>query len=221
MSEQFTFKILLIEDHSTYRQGLERIIGELTDHTCVGSYSTLEDGLAAIDSPSFANLVLLDIGLPGMNGIEGIHLIREKLPAVKIIILTAFTNKEKVFQALEQGAHGYLIKSTNSRRLIQILDEVAEGGTPLDPKIAGMVLSSFQKLSPSVPDDKNSLSNREIEVLKLVAAGQTRVAIAAQLEISSHTVTDYVRRIYDKLQVKSLPAAVATATRKGLLDFSE
>lgn len=216
---EMSSKIILIEDHTSYRNGLERILAALSAYECVGSFSTLEDALDAIDQGLLADVVLLDLGLPGMGGISGILPLRKRLPSVRVVVLTAFSNREKVFAALEAGAHGYLIKSTNARRLIQTLDEVAAGGIPLDPKIAGMVLGAFQKLNPIT--DEQGLAAREVEILQLVAAGLTRKGIALELEISSHTVTDYIRRIYDKLHVRSLPAAVIAATRRGWLDFSE
>lgn len=212
-------KIILIEDHTSYRNGLERILATLSNYECTGSFSTLEDALDAIDQGVTADVILLDLGLPGMDGISGILPLRERLPDARVVVLTAFSNREKVFAALEAGAHGYLIKSANARRLVQVLDEVASGGTPLDPKIAGMVLNTFQKLSPI--QDEAGLAPRELEILRLVAEGMTKNTVADELGISPHSVSGYLRRAFDKLHVHSLPAAVSAAIRRGLLDFSE
>ncbi len=213
-------EILVIEDHTAYRQALIETISVSPENTCTGSFSTVEDALDAIAEGLTASIVLLDLGLPGMDGITGIVPLRQGLPEARLIVLTAFTDREKVFAALEAGAHGYLIKASDATRLMQMLDEVCAGGTPLDPQIAGMVLNTFQKLNP-VSNGEEQLGGREIEVLKLVAEGLTKGAIASTLGISSHTVSNYVRRIFDKLHVHSLAAAVSAATRRGLLDFSE
>lgn len=188
-------------------------------YECVGDFSNMEDALEAIEGGLVADVVLSDLGLPGMSGIEGIKKIRELLPLAQVLVLTAFTDKEKVFSALEAGAHGYLVKAGSATRLIEMLEDVLAGGTPLDPKIAGMVLQSFQRLSPIV--DAESLSARECEVLQLSAKGLTRQDIAAELELSQHSVTEYIRRSFDKLHVRSLPAAVSEAIRRGLLDLSK
>jgi len=144
--------------------------------------------------------------------------LRGRLPEACVIVLTAFTDRGKVFSALEAGAHGYLIKSGSATHLIKALDEVVEGGTPLDAKIAGMVLNTFQKLKPIASED--NLSPREQEILKLVAQGLTKKAVASELGISLSSVVTYLRRIFDKLHVHSQPAAVSEAIRRGWLDFS-
>jgi DNA-binding NarL/FixJ family response regulator len=163
-------------------------------------------------------LVLSDLGLPGMSGVAGIRKIRGLLPEARVLVLTAFTDKAKVFAALEAGAHGYLVKAGSASRLIETLEEVLAGGTPLDPKIAGMILQTFRQLSPI--SDAESLSGRECEVLQLAAKGLTRQEIADELNLSPHSVTEYIKRSFDKLHVRNLPAAVSEAIRRGLLDLS-
>jgi len=148
----------------------------------------------------------------------GIRKIREILPEARVLVLTAFTDKAKVFAALESGAHGYLVKAGSASRLMETLEEVLAGGTPLDPKIAGMILQTFRKLSP-IPDAE-SLSARECEVLQLAAKGLTRQEIADELKLSAHSVTEYIKRSFDKLHVRNLPAAVSEAIRRGFLDLS-
>ena len=140
---------------------------------------------------------------------------RELLPKAQVIVLTAFTDRKKVFAAIKAGAHGYLIKAATATRLIRALDEVTEGGTPLDPQIAGMVLNTFRQLRPT--SIAGNLSPRESEVLNLVADGMTKQQIAEKLKLSPHTVSAHLRRVFDKLHVHSLPAAVSTAIRHGLL----
>lgn len=212
-------QILLIEDHAIYRQTIRKTLDSTGDYRCVGEFSNLEDAFEAIDGGLAADIILLDLGLPAMGGIEGIGLLREKLPDARVIILTAFTDRAKVFAALEAGAHGYLVKAGSPTRLLQTLNEVGGGGTPLDPQIAGMLLDTFQKLRP-IPEEEK-LSPRETEILQLVARGLTKQQVADELEISLHSVSGYLRRAFDKLHVHSLPAAVSAAIRRGLLDFSD
>ncbi|BCX47630.1 DNA-binding response regulator [Haloferula helveola] len=211
-------QILLIEDHAVYRQTIRKTLDATGDYRCVGEFSNLEDAFEAIDAGLGADIILLDLGLPAMGGIEGIGKLREKLPEARVIILTAFTDRAKVFAALEAGAHGYLVKAGSPMRLLQTLNEVVGGGTPLDPQIAGMLLDTFQKLRPIAEEE--SLAPREKEVLQLVARGLTKQQVADELGISLHSVSGYLRRAFDKLHVHSLPAAVSAAIRRGLLDFS-
>lgn len=210
-------RLILVEDHADFRESVSMVL-EQRGYDCVGDFSTMEDALEAMRGGLEADLVLSDLGLPGMSGIEGIRQVREIMPLAQVLVLTAFTDKEKVFAALEAGAHGYLVKAGSATRLIETLEEVMAGGTPLDPKIAGMILASFRKLSPIA--DTETLSERECEVLQLSAKGLTRQEIADALGLSTHSVTEYIRRSFDKLHVRSLPAAVSEAIRRGLLDLS-
>jgi len=211
-------RLILIEDHADFRESVSMVLEERGGYHCVGGFSTMEDALEAIRGGLEADLVLSDLGLPGMSGVAGIRKVRELLPRARVLVLTAFTDKAKVFAALEAGAHGYLVKAGSASRLIETLEEVLAGGTPLDPKIAGMILQTFRKLSP-IPDAE-SLSGRECEVLQLAAKGLTRQEIADALSLSPHSVTEYIQRSFDKLHVRNLPAAVSEAIRRGLLDLS-
>lgn len=210
-------RIMLIEDHADFRESVSMVL-EQRGYECVGDFSTMEDALEAIRGGLEADVVLSDLGLPGMGGIEGIKVIRELLPLAQVLVLTAFTDKAKVFAALEAGAHGYLVKAGSATRLIEMLEDVLAGGTPLDPKIAGMILQTFRRLSP-IPSNE-ALSQRECEVLQLSAKGMTRQEIADELSLSQHSVTEYIKRSFDKLHVRSLPAAVSEAIRRGFLDLS-
>ena len=216
--ENKPISIVLIEDHAVYRESVCQAFESSDRYRCTGKFSNLEDALEVASTGLDANIILLDLGLPGMSGLEGIVLLRELLPDARIIVLTAFTDRKKVFDALRSGAHGYLIKSATATHLINALDEVTSGGTPLDPQIAGMVLDTFRQLRPISEEEK--LSERECQILLLVADGMTKQQIAGELNISSHTVSAHLRRVFDKLHVHSLPAAVSTAIRRGLLDFS-
>lgn len=211
-------RLVLIEDHADFRESVTMVLEKRGGYQCVGGFSTMEDALEALRGGLVADLVLSDLGLPGMSGIEGIQKVREFLPEARILVLTAFTDKAKVFAALEAGAHGYLVKAGSATRLMETLEEVLSGGTPLDPKIAGMILQRFRQISP-IPEAE-SLSGRECEVLQLSAKGLTRQEIADELKLSPHSVTEYIKRSFDKLHVRNLPAAVSEAIRRGFLDLS-
>lgn len=211
-------RILLIEDHSVFRATISKTISKQPGYEMMASFSTMEEALEAIGQGLLADIILVDLGLPGMDGIKGIPLLRAALPEAKVLVLTAMTAREKVYAAIEAGAQGYLVKSSNADRLLATLDEVAEGGTPLDPKIAGMILNTFKRLCPV--SEPEMLSPREREILQLAVRGFPKKAIAGELGISVHSVTEYLRRIFDKLHVRSLPAAVCAAIRRGLLDLS-
>ena len=162
-------RLILIEDHADFRESVSMVLEQRGCYKCVGGFSTMEDALEAIRGGLTADLVLSDLGLPGMSGIAGIRKVRELLPEARVLVLTAFTDKTKVFAALEAGAHGYLVKAGSATRLMETLEEVLAGGTPLDPKIAGMILQTFRKLSP-IPEAE-SLSGRECEVLQILYQG--------------------------------------------------
>jgi len=157
-------RLMLIEDHADFRESVAMVLEQRGGYQCVGDFSTMEDALEAIRAGLTADLVLSDLGLPGMSGIAGIRKVRGLLPEARVLVLTAFIDKAKVFAALEAGAHGYLVKAGSAMRLLETLEEVLAGGTPLDPKIAGMILQTFRKLSP-IPEAE-SLSGRECEVLQ-------------------------------------------------------
>ncbi|MEX1049532.1 MAG: response regulator transcription factor [Akkermansiaceae bacterium] len=217
-SKEKPIRLVLIEDHADFRESVSMVLEERGGYHCVGGFSTMEDALEAFRAGLVADLVLSDLGLPGMSGIVGIRQVRELLPQARVLVLTAFTDKAKVFAALEAGAHGYLVKAGSANRLMETLEEVLAGGTPLDPKIAGMILQTFRQLSP-IPEAE-SLSAREREVLQLSAKGFNRQEIADELKISQHSATEYIKRSFDKLHVRSLPAAVSEAIRRGFLDLS-
>ncbi|RYD33610.1 MAG: response regulator transcription factor, partial [Verrucomicrobiaceae bacterium] len=141
-------RLVLIEDHADFRESVSMVLEERGGYQCVGGFSTMEDAIDAFRGGLETDLVLSDLGLPGMSGIAGIRKIRELLPDARVLVLTAFTDKAKVFAALEAGAHGYLVKAGSASRLMDTLEEVLAGGTPLDPKIAGMILQTFRQLSP-------------------------------------------------------------------------
>ncbi len=207
--------IWLVEDHTPLRRTLREAL-ELSDHVAVRDFATCEAALAALSTGrSLPRVMLLDIGLPGMSGLEGLRIFKEATPKTEILIFTVFDDRERVFEALCGGASGYLLKSESLDRIVGAVREVQTGGAPMSSEIARSVLDRFSQLKPTAGDTK--LSTRERDVLRSLADGLTKKEIAEKLGISLHTVDNYLRRIYTKLHVNTLGGAVARALREGLL----
>jgi DNA-binding NarL/FixJ family response regulator len=178
----------------------------------VSQYGNAEAALEALpkDQP---NVVLMDINLPGMNGVECVRKLKQALPNTLVIMLTAYEDTENIFNSLASGASGYLLKRTSSAELLAAIQEVVKGGSPMTAHIARKVVQSFQKAGPS-PQMTENLSQREQEVLDLLSQGLIYKEIAEKLGISYETVHTYVRRIYEKLQVRTRTEAVAKFLRR-------
>lgn len=207
--------IWLIEDHAHLRETLCEVL-EISGTGSVKSFPSCEAALEQIrrSSPP-PDILLLDIGLPGMCGIEGIRHFKQQVPRAEILMFTVFDDRARVFEAIAAGASGYLLKSESPERIVEAVDEVKRGGAPMTPEIARSVLDRFSRLEPSKSDI--TLSEREREVLRQLTDGLTKKEIAANLELSLHTIDNYVRRIYGKLHVNTLGGAVAKALREGLV----
>jgi DNA-binding NarL/FixJ family response regulator len=160
--------------------------------------------------------MLMDVGLPGMSGIEGVRALKERLPDLQILILTVYGDDDHVFEAICAGAHGYLVKDTPPDRLLEAIRELRTGGAPMSPEVARKVVTMFQKIAPPRSED-NRLSVRELEVLKLLAEGHSYKTAAARLAVSLDTVRFHVRNIYEKLHVHSKSEAVVKALKSGML----
>jgi DNA-binding NarL/FixJ family response regulator len=178
-------------------------------------YSTFEEALAALSKAAAPDIVLLDVGLPGMTGIQGIAPLKAAAPDVQILILTAFEDDEKLFRAICAGASGYLLKTSTTAEIATAVAEVQRGGSPMTPRIARRVLEMFAKANP--PKRDYGLSPREQEILQLLGAGKTVKEAAADLAISFHTADEYIRSVYTKLQVHTRSGAVAKALKEGLV----
>ncbi|HKB45871.1 MAG TPA: response regulator transcription factor [Chitinophagaceae bacterium] len=190
-------KIIIIEDQEEIRKGYEFLINNSNDFSCIG-YANAED---AIDNVFFdkPEIILMDVNLPGISGIEATKLLKEKFPKVHIIIFTVYENNENVFQALEAGASGYILKQTKPAQLIEAIKEVYNGGAPMSSRIAKMVVASFQK--KNIVDNEEELTERENEILKLLSAGYRNKEVSEKLFISLSTVKSHVYNIYQKLHV--------------------
>ncbi|GDY23779.1 DNA-binding response regulator [Verrucomicrobiota bacterium] len=207
--------IWLVEDHRPLRLTLREAL-ELSEGASVRDFSNCEDALASLArDPARPDVIILDLGLPGMSGLEGLRRFKEATPSTEILIFTVFDDRERVFEAICAGASGYLLKSESLERIVAAVREVKSGGAPMTPEIARIVLDRFSRLKPARSDIE--LSTRERDVLRLLADGLTKKEIASKLGLSLHTVDNYLRRIYGKLHVNTLGGAVAKALRDGLL----
>jgi DNA-binding NarL/FixJ family response regulator len=210
-----TLRVVLIEDVRDVRDGLAALISGTAGYKCVAAYGMMETALARIkqDQP---DIILTDLGLPGISGVEGIGRLRQILPDTPIMALTIFDNDEQVFNALCNGANGYLLKNTPPARLLEALQEAVAGGSPMSPQIASRVVRLFREFRP--PEHANyRLTPQETELLKLLIDGHHKKTAAEALGISFHTVSFHLSNIYEKLQVHSKTEAVAKALRERLV----
>jgi len=208
-----SIRIVIVEDQRRTREGLAALVGGSAGMEVVAQYRSGEEALSGIASMQPA-VVLVDLGLPGMSGTEVVARIRELLPGIPVLVLTVHGEDQHIFDSLCAGACGYLLKDIEPARLLAAIREVHSGGAPMSPEIARRVVSMFQKFASPKSEDSR-LSARELEVLNLLAEGDSYKACADRLAISIDTVRFYVRRIYDRLHVHSRSAAVSKAMRHG------
>jgi RNA polymerase sigma factor (sigma-70 family) len=203
--------VSIVEDDARVRESLAGLISRAPGFECLSSYPTGEDALAEIPKKK-PQVVLMDINLPGMSGIDCVRKLKIAEPSCQIVMLTVYENTEQIFKALANGASGYLLKATPPDELLSAIQDVHRGGSPMTSHIARKVVQSFQQSTASAKATEN-LSPREQEVLELLAKGFLYKEIADQLHISFETVHTYIRRIYEKLQVRSRTEAVAKYLR--------
>jgi len=206
--------ISIVEDNDKLRATLARVIDRTDGFRCVSDYGSAEDALA--DLPKIKpDVVLMDINLPGINGVECVRQLKKLLPQIQVMMLTVYEDTENIFNALAAGANGYMLKRTSAKELIEAIREVQRGGSPMTTHIARKVVQSFQKSAGAqqVANELSELSEREQQVLDLLAQGLIYKEIGEKLGISYETVHTYIRRIYEKLQVRTRTEAVAKFLR--------
>jgi DNA-binding NarL/FixJ family response regulator len=208
-------KVVIIEDQRDIREGLAWIIRATEGFRCAGAFRSMEEALEKIghDPPDVA---LVDIGLPGMSGIEGIRILKERYPKLPLLTLTVYEDDEMIFDALCAGASGYLLKKTSPARLIESLKEAMDGGAPMSPEVASRVIKLFRDIRPPERADYR-LTPHETRLLKLLVDGHNYKTAASELGVSVTTVAFHMRNIYDKLQVHSKSEAVAKALRNRIV----
>lgn len=208
-------KIILVEDHPVFRSLLSEQIDNQEDMECVGIYGTAPDALTAVEKNPHPDIIILDLGLPSMHGLEALPQFKALAPGTKVMVLTISDDRAKVLEALSLGAHGYVLKTDSMERILAGLRNIMRGEAPMSPAIATMVLGAFHK-TPSAGTDAE-LSNKELEVLKALAKGQARKQVADNLCLSINTVNTHVRHIYEKLKVHNLTGALSKASKGGLI----
>ena len=208
-------KVAIIEDLRDVREGLAILIDGTSGFECVGRYRSVEEAIAKVARQE-PNIILTDIGLPGIDGIEGIRILRRELPEASFLALSVYDDDERIFAALCAGACGYLLKNTEPARLIESLKEVASGGAPMSPEVARKVVTLFRDFAPPSHADYH-LTPQETELLRLLTEGHSYKTAARQLKISFHTVSFHLRNVYEKLQVHSKSEAVIKALRENLV----
>jgi len=208
-------RVVIIEDMREVREGLTMLINGTPGFHCAGSYRSMREALDRISDES-ADVILTDIGLPGMSGIEGARILRERLPSVPILALTVYDNDEKIFAALCAGASGYLLKNTPPAKLLESLTEALNGGAPMSPEVARRVVEIFRDFHPPEQAEYR-LTPQEVQLLKLLVDGHHYKTAAQELGITTSTVSFHLKNIYAKLQVHSKTEAVAKALREHLV----
>lgn len=207
--------IWIIEDHAAFRRTLVRVLNAEDGLQCTRDFDSCEKALAALARDDAPDAILLDVGLPGMSGLEGTRLIKQRSPKTLVVVLTVFEDDDKVFSAICAGAAGYLLKTSSAAEITQAVRDALAGGSPMTSRIARRVLDMFSKLAPKQSD--YGLSDREKEILQLMVTGLIKKEIADRLTLSIHTVDTYLRRIYEKLEVNTRTGAVAKALKEGLV----
>jgi RNA polymerase sigma factor (sigma-70 family) len=199
--------VSIVEDNDKLRETLARVLNRADGFRCVSQYANAEDALK--DLPQVKpNVVLMDINLPGMNGVECVRQLKKAAPEIQVMMLTVYEDTENIFDALAAGANGYMLKRTATKELLEAIQEVQRGGSPMTTHIARKVVQSFQRSAASEAATE-TLSEREQQVLDLLSQGLIYKEIAEKLGISYETVHTYIRRIYEKLQVRTRTEAVA------------
>jgi DNA-binding NarL/FixJ family response regulator len=207
--------VAIIEDQRKFREYLTALINGSPGFRCSGSFRSMEEALERI-SKDRHDVVLVDIGLPGMDGIAGIRILKEKFPELILLMHTVYDGDERIFDALCAGANGYLLKKTPPARLLECLREALTGGAPMTPEVASQVVRLFREIRPrETPDEQ--LTPHEVRLLEMLAEGHNYVTAAVKLGVTTHTISFHLQQIYEKLHVHSKTEAVAKALRNRLI----
>jgi DNA-binding NarL/FixJ family response regulator len=207
-------QVWLVEDNQNYRETIAKVLNHLPNVRCDRAFGNVEDFLVALKQGAAPKLIFLDLGLPGIGGVQAIPMINEVAPELGIIVLTAFDDHDKIFQSICAGAHGYLLKTAPISKIGQAVEEALAGGAPLSPQVAKSVLKMFSAMVP--PKHDYGLTKREEQVLELMVKGLLVKQIAGELAVSFHTIDSHLRSIYGKLHVQSRSHAVAKALKERL-----
>ena len=206
--------VWLIEDNHAFRNTVARALSRVEGVDCAQQFANAEDALDGLLGGGVPDVILLDVELPGQNGIEAVRKIKSISPSTRVVMLTVFDDHEKVFKAICAGASGYLLKTSSVDRIIESINEALAGGAPMSPQVASAVLQMFSKFAQ--PRQDYGLTTREQKILELMTRGLIKKEIADQIGLSYHTVDTHLRNIYTKLHVHSRTGAVAKAINERL-----
>lgn len=209
-------RVAIFEDNHILRNSLQLLVDSAPDFLCTGSYANARQVIRSILLAK-PDVVLMDINMPGVSGIEAIHLIKEKYPGIKVLVQTVFEEDDKIFAAVCAGASGYMLKKTAPAAMLEAIRETYAGGAPMTPSVASRVLQMFRIQNKDANNEYIGLSDREKEILALLVNGRSYKQIANECFVSIDTVSTHVRHIYDKLHVHSKSEAVAKAIRQKLI----
>lgn len=209
-------KVAIYDDNHNLRVGMYQLINGTAGFQCVGAYEDCSNLLKNIQDTR-PDLVIMDIQMPGINGIEAVILIRERYPELKIMMQTVFSDNDMIFQSILAGASGYILKNTPPSRILEAIQEVYDGGAPMSPSIATKVLKMVGQPNMSPPDDSFNLTDREKEILLCLVNGMSYKLIAESCFLSVDTVRGHIRNIYEKLHVHSKSEAVAKAIKRNIV----
>jgi DNA-binding NarL/FixJ family response regulator len=209
-------KVIVFDDNSTRRDGLSMLINSMENMNCVATFNDCRNVEENVKSTS-PDVILMDIDMPHVDGIQGLKRIRKVNPKIKVLMQTVFEDNEKIFEAICAGADGYILKQASPTKLIDAISEVLEGGAPMTPIIARKVLQLFNTKNKVVKNASFDLTKRELEILDLLVKGNSYKMIADLCHISYPTVNTHVSHIYEKLKVHSVAAAVSIAIKEGLV----
>jgi DNA-binding NarL/FixJ family response regulator len=208
-------KTALVEDMRDIREGLATLINFTEGFTCTGSYRSMEEAIPRIRHQT-PDVLLSDIGLPGMNGIDGIRILKDLYPQMTVLMLTVYDDDDRIFDAICAGASGYLLKRTPPAKLLENIREAVSGGAPMSPEVAMRVIKLFREVRP--PDRVDyDLTPHETRLLKLLVEGHNYTTAAEELKVSYNTIKFHMRHIYEKLQVHSKSEAVAKALQNRIV----
>lgn len=211
-------RVWLVEDNATFANAVQRVVGGLDGMTCPESFRSVEEAFASMELGGRPDVILLDVQLPGMDGITALSTLKKYVPEAQIIILTVFDDADKIFRAVCAGASGYILKSSGSGQIGEAIRQAVDGGAPMTPEVARKVLDSFARLDPASGGGGGyNLTTRECDILRLMADGLSKKEIADGLMISVHTVSTHIQRVYEKLHVNTNTGAVAKALRERLI----
>ena len=206
--------VWLIEDNHSFRRTVVRILQGVPDLECTRHFANSEEAIEELSRGAVPDVVLLEVELPGINGLEAVKHIRSISPSTRVIMLTVFDDHDKIFRAICAGASGYLLKTSPVEKIIESIREAQDGGAPMTPRVARSVLDMFSRSSP--PHQDYGLTSREQKILELMTQGLIKKEIADQLTLSYHTVDTHLRNIYSKLHVHTRTGAVSKALKEKL-----